>query len=360
VAGLDPEGQRVFYYFIFHDESTSTPQVWYFDLDGEKPAKPERALSLEGEDDGIRSEKTGIGDAWRSFSKSLVPLPALTEFDLTLKVEADSAARDTLWPSKCYQVDLMLEVGRFSRTLDLVMYCNTITRVRGVYGIPGRDEVVAVLSYKGRTYGCEEVDLPVLLGGQEAMEARPASGHSGQTEGSTAVRLVAGGHIRAIPDPFAPVTWYRTTRSTAIQYSDHMVFDVEFYFGRTDDGRELVRLRSGHRATRSGNRALRPVRSDRIRLTDNAGHYFEMPTRYPYRQVFIDEAGIEVWSDIFLVPPWSWHRKEPGWLGFAESDTIHVLFRGPEPYEFDLTSEQVAAMKEMIEFYRKDQGGSER
>ena len=34
--------------------------------------------------------------------------------------------------------------------------------VRGVYEIPGRTELLVVLTYTGRRYGCEGVDVPVI------------------------------------------------------------------------------------------------------------------------------------------------------------------------------------------------------
>jgi hypothetical protein len=351
IAGLESTRQRVFYYFIFHDESTSTPQVWFFDLNGEEPARPVRVLSLEGGDDGIGSEKTGISDAWRAFSPGLTQLPALTEFDLGIHLTADSSGRDPNWLSVRYNVDLELVVEGASRDLDLVTFCDNVIRVRGVYEIPGRREVVAVLSYKGRAYGCEEVDLPLLLNSRVTMGGSLRSREEAADDESPAQELVAGGRIKETRDQYAPVTWYTTTRSTKTQYNDNIDFDVEFYYGKGDDGTEFIRLRTAYTEARSDQQDSRPLRYNRIRLTDDAGHYYEIPTGYPYRQVFTGPNSVEVWSDNFLVAPWHWKLDGPGWLGFANSRTIHARFEGESICEFDLTPEQVAGISEIIKHY---------
>jgi hypothetical protein len=357
IAGLEPARQRVFYYFIFHDESTGTPQVWYFDLDGEEPARPVRVLSLEGDDDGIRSEKTGISDRWRAFSPGLTQLAGLTDFDLKIRLAADSSGKDPNWLSQRYDVDVDLAFKGAVRTLDLVSFCDNVVRVRGMYEIPGRSEVVVVLSYKGRAYGCEEVDLPVLLNPRGGAKGAPRSRVGAAGDGTPAGKLVYGGRIRETRDQYAPVTWFTTTRNTKKQYDDDVAFDVEFYFGKGDDGTEFIWLRTAYRQTRTGHRASRPLRYTRVHLTDDAGHYYEVPMWYPDRQVFLGPESIEVWSDDFLVAPWDW--KEPPWRAFEHSKSIHVRFDGEPEYEFDLTEDQVAAIREIIEYYGKVGGRGE-
>jgi len=353
IAGFEPERQRVFYYFIFRDESCSTPQVWYFDLNGEEPARPVRVLSLEGEDDGIRSEKTGISNAWRSFSPGLTQLSTLADFDLGIHMTADSSGRDPIWLTERYDVDLELAVEGAVRDLDLVTYCDNVIRVQGVYEIPGRREVVAMISYKGRAYGCEEVDLPLLLNSRAAKKGSLFPQEGAMEDKSRARELVADGRIEAARDQYAPVTWYATTRNTKKHYSDDIDFDVEFYFGKADDGTEFIRLRTAYAQARSGQQTSRPFHYSRIQLTDDAGHYYEMPTGYPYRQVLTSPNGVKVWSDNFLVAPWHWRSDEPGWLGFVSSSTIHVRFEGVVTYKFDLTPDQVAGIREIIEYYKK-------
>ena len=56
-----------------------------------------------------------------------------------------------------------LDANGLTSEFDLTAYCNAAASVRGLYAVPGRSEVIAVLTYVGRAYGCENVDLVVLF-----------------------------------------------------------------------------------------------------------------------------------------------------------------------------------------------------
>ena len=49
------------------------------------------------------------------------------------------------------------------RAFDLQSFCQPVVRVQGIYRVPQRQELLMIISYVGRSYGCEEVDLPVLF-----------------------------------------------------------------------------------------------------------------------------------------------------------------------------------------------------
>jgi len=157
IAGLEPDEQRVYYYLTFHDEGRARPEVWFFDLDGENPEKPIRARSLEGRHKDYLRDEHGISDAWQSLSSRFEPLTPLGKFNLEISLCADSIGRDL------YEGHLVLEGEGIGQAIDLKMFCHPMIRVRGPYGIPGRSETIAVVSYKGKAYGCEEVEQPVLL-----------------------------------------------------------------------------------------------------------------------------------------------------------------------------------------------------
>jgi hypothetical protein len=163
IAGLEPEEQRVYYYLTSHDESGAGPEVWFFGLEYNNPGQPRRARSLEGSYRDAWREELGISDAWRSLSSELKPLYPLQRFRLAIGLRADSAGRDSLWMSPRYDGHLVLEGEGVGQAIDLTMFCHPMIRVRGPYGIPGRPEAIAVVSYKGLAYGCEEVEEPILL-----------------------------------------------------------------------------------------------------------------------------------------------------------------------------------------------------
>jgi hypothetical protein len=163
VAGLEPHEQRVYYYLTFHGGAWSKPEVWFFDLEGENPEKPIRAQSLEARDKDWWKDEHGISDAWRSLSSGFEPLTPLAQFNLEMSLCADSIAQDS--PGGCprYMGHLVLEGEGLGQAIDLKMFCQPMICVRGPYRIPGRPEAIAVVSYKGKEYGAEEVERPVLL-----------------------------------------------------------------------------------------------------------------------------------------------------------------------------------------------------
>lgn len=164
IAGYDRAEHRVFYYLIFSDESNSSPQVWFFDLDATDPTKPVRAPLLESGEDGTRRGSGSISAAWRSFSGGLEALQGRRCFDISLSLQTDGAGVDTLRGGDTgYHAHLAVETEGRATSLDFVAFYDTMIAVRGVYEIPGREEFLMVLTYRGRAYGAEEVERPILI-----------------------------------------------------------------------------------------------------------------------------------------------------------------------------------------------------
>jgi hypothetical protein len=164
LVGVEPDEHKVFYILNFMDASGRRPQIWFFDLQASDPTRPVRALSLEGDENAIRHEDSGISEAWKQFLPRLRRLGRCPrEYDLSIDIKADSVGVDTLFGHTRFDVRLTVgSLGR-SRALDLTVFCSTFIHVRGLYEIPGHSEVIVVVSYRGRAYGCEMVDLPILI-----------------------------------------------------------------------------------------------------------------------------------------------------------------------------------------------------
>ncbi len=163
VVGLEPGTGRVFYYRTFHDESGAGPEVWFFDLNGENPEQPKRAPALDGPDDGCRHGGENINEAWRSLSPKLRPLSSCTQFDLRISLSSDSVGTDSLWQSPIFEGHLAIEGRGIGQSCNLTIFCEPMIVIRVLYAIPDRTEAIAVVSYIGRAYGCEEVEQPILL-----------------------------------------------------------------------------------------------------------------------------------------------------------------------------------------------------
>ena len=161
IDGFEPTEHKVFYHLFFHDESGTPPQVFYFNLDAPEPTRPTRARSLE------QPDQPGWGNidpvAWKKVSKRLIRMRGLDEFEITLSVKADYVGVDSALGCARYQLRATILSGAMSRAIDLAVFGEPLVRVCGVYEIPGRRELLVVISYQGRAYGCEEIDLPVLI-----------------------------------------------------------------------------------------------------------------------------------------------------------------------------------------------------
>jgi len=62
-----------------------------------------------------------------------------------------------------YRVAVAVTLGDHSKELELTTYDDTMLALRGAYEVPGRPHVVVILTYRGRAYGSEEVEIPLLI-----------------------------------------------------------------------------------------------------------------------------------------------------------------------------------------------------
>ena len=161
LAGFDPTEGKVFYWLYAYDESGDPPQAFYFDLCGETPAKPIRAGSLEQPPGPQRSSEAS--ERWKRLSNRLVPLRPLADFEMAFSVVSDSTGTDPTHGVTRYSLDIHVKAKTMTRDIQVTGYCRPVARIHGLYAVPGRTELIAVLSYIGREYGCEEVDVPLVF-----------------------------------------------------------------------------------------------------------------------------------------------------------------------------------------------------
>jgi hypothetical protein len=168
LSGVDPAEGKFYYSLISRAGSQPKSQMWYFDLDGKEPTTPIRALSIENEMEesrtGTRFDEDRAHDVWMKVARRLNSPRILVNFDLRLSQKADSVGVDIVGGERTlYESHLVVETAGRTRILDLEMSCDPLIAVEGVYGIPGRPELIVVVSYKARGPGCQEFELPILI-----------------------------------------------------------------------------------------------------------------------------------------------------------------------------------------------------
>jgi hypothetical protein len=342
IDGVDPTEGRVYFRIVAHDGAYRPHQVWFFDLDGDAPMCPVRVPSLENK----RREYTAQS-AWPIFANRLKPLRPGREFDISFSMSADTAGVDTAWGGATrYEAEVVIGRNLQIWTLALVMFGAPLIRVQCLYEVPERPEVLIVLTHRGRAYGCEEIDLPVLLAPRQT-----------DLDGPGVVRWVAQGEqayierhvssrVFAKRDEYQQVIWYMTERNTSKQYGDHASFDVEVYFGESDSGSKGFRFLTRYIDADSLPHQGEWIHYDKVYLVDDQGRQLVVATETPEKQSDKSVYGVMEWCDQPLT--------EDALLPFADSHIIQARFEGASTYEFDLSREQMLAIREIIKLYKEE------
>lgn len=160
--GCESREAKVFFRLLEYNATGAPPQVHYFDLDGGHPERAQRAYSLEQDSTEIWDCR-GMPPAWRRLAGRLVPLPFEDRFDLDVRATSAPIGPVGREGAPGFLVTVEFTAGDLRGRALVEAACRPMVAVRGLYGIPGRPERLVVLTYIGRAYGCEEVDLPVLL-----------------------------------------------------------------------------------------------------------------------------------------------------------------------------------------------------
>jgi hypothetical protein len=162
IEGYEPREAKLFYRVFSYDESGSPPSVHYFDLRGPRPGRAVRARSLEDSSESYRGG-TLTPAAWAAQVRRLVALPVEEGFEMTVRATAASTEGSGPYGEPRSLVNVEIESGGRRGQEVVEAWCRPLVAVRGLYRIPGRVETLIVLTRIGRAYGCEEVELPVLL-----------------------------------------------------------------------------------------------------------------------------------------------------------------------------------------------------
>lgn len=159
--GYEPAAERVWYKLWFRDQSGRAAHVFHFDLSSASPNEAIRDTTLEHPDAFHPTQL--VSDRWKALMTRVVPLVPSHAFDLALSVRADSLGLDpgNVW--RMYRLSAVVEALGNAASFADTSYCSTVVDVSGVYRVPGRTETVVVVSYSGRSDGCDRVDRPLLM-----------------------------------------------------------------------------------------------------------------------------------------------------------------------------------------------------
>jgi hypothetical protein len=152
--------QGEFSYLACYSVMLTLPQVWLVDLAGGESAQPVPYAPF------VSACQDSVWQAWTTLTRlegKRMELRGLDDFDLELRLKADSVGVDPLCGVTAYRGNLVVEAARGSGVIDLDIFCDTLIQVRGVYQLPGRSERVVFISYKGEACGCREVDIPIVI-----------------------------------------------------------------------------------------------------------------------------------------------------------------------------------------------------
>jgi hypothetical protein len=156
----DSTEARVYFRLQAHDEEMPLPEIYYLDLNGERPRRPIRAPSLEP----TRPYRTiRNSPEWAEIVHRSLYHKAIPDYRLSLDVHSDSVSVVPDWNVTRFALSVRIQIGDSIGTLQVEAVCQPLVRVRALYEIPGRTERIVLVSYVGRPYGCEEVDTLVLI-----------------------------------------------------------------------------------------------------------------------------------------------------------------------------------------------------
>jgi len=147
----------------------------------------------------------------------------------------------------------------------------------------------------------------------------------------------ANRHILVEDDPTQSRRIYRTTRSTIQEVNYDKSFYVEVYIVHHYSGRKDIRLKTRYIGDKW-------ISYDAVTLRGENGSHAEIVCKYPEKLSNVIDERIYEWSDNDI--------EDDKVVKLAKSGVITVRFSGGYKYTFEMTEEQLTALKEIVRKYQ--------
>ncbi len=145
-------------------------------------------------------------------------------------------------------------------------------------------------------------------------------------------------HILIEDDPIKSWKVYRSTRNLAQQIGEDRKFYVEVYFIQRYTGKKFYKVKTRYEAPEY-------LSYESVTLQGQNGTRLTIDTIYPQKQSSVDSDGINEWSDNEVV-------EDDKIAKLAKSHSITVTFRGGNRYTFEMSEQQLAAIREVVRKYQ--------
>ncbi len=145
-------------------------------------------------------------------------------------------------------------------------------------------------------------------------------------------------HILIEDDPIKSWKVYRSTRSLAQQIGEDRKFYVEIYFVQRYTGRKFYKVKTRYEAPEY-------LSYESVTLQGQNGTRLTIDTIYPQKQSSVDADGINEWSDNEVA-------EEDKIAKLAKSQSITVTFKGGNRYTFEMSEQQLSALREVVRKYQ--------
>lgn len=145
-------------------------------------------------------------------------------------------------------------------------------------------------------------------------------------------------HILIEDDPIKSWKVYRSTRNLAQQIGEDRKFFVEIYFVQRYTGRKFYKVKTRYEAPEY-------LSYESVTLQGQNGTRLTIDTIYPQKQSSVDSDGINEWSDNEVA-------EDDKIAKLAKSNSITVTFKGGNRYTFEMSEQQLAAIREVVRKYQ--------
>jgi hypothetical protein len=159
-----------------------------------------------------------------------------------------------------------------------------------------------------------------------------------ELEGELEAQRDISRHILIEDDPIKSWKVYRSTRNLAQQIGEDRKFYVEVYFIQRYTGKKFYKVKTRYEAPEY-------LSYESVTLQSQNGTKLTIDTIYPQKQSSVDADGINEWSDNEVA-------EDDKIAKLAKSSSITVTFKGGNRYTFEMSEQQLAAIREVVRKYQ--------